>query len=210
MFLATSSRGAVNGWLDQGLFLVLYYYGGCDECDLLPAIAIRSFSSFTGCNYLELPKKKRLVNMKALLMGFFGVFAAFLALGFLIQNPAVFWVILFVLIAAFVIGVIMGRKKTVLDNPERIKRRNAAFARSGGISEGDIVHHHQPNGRPFDERDNNSSIIGAVAAGAAAAYILKPDPEPVTPVVEPDPEIENAAAMYYEGNDSYNEEEGEY
>ena len=210
MCLTTNSKGAVNGWLDQGLFLVLCYYGGCDECYLLSTIAICSFSSFTGCNYLELPKKKRLVNMKALLMGFFGVFAAFLALGFLIQNPAVFWVILFVLIAAFVIGVIMGRKKTVLDNPERIKRRNTAFAQSGGISEGDIVHHHQPNGRPFDERENNSSILGAVAAGAAAAYILKPDAEPTTPVVEPAPEIENAAAMYYEGNDSYNEEEGEY
>ena len=209
MCLTTNSKGAVNGWLDQGLFLVLCYYGGCDECYLLPAIAIRSFSSFTGCNYLELPKKKRLVNMKALLMGFFGVFAAFLVLGFLIQNPAVFWVVLFILIAAFVIGVIMGRKKTVLDNPERIKRRNAAFSRSGGISEGDIVHHHQPNGRPFDERDNNSSILGAVAAGAAA-YILKPDAEPTTPVVEPDPEIENAAAMYYEGNNYYSDEEGEY
>jgi len=208
--LTTNIKGAANGWLDQGLFLVLCYYRGRNECRLLPAIAIRSFSSFTGCNNLELPQEKRLVNMKALLMGFFGVFAAFLALGFLIQNPAVFWVILFVLIAAFVIGVIIGRKKTVLDNPERIKRRNTAFAQSGGISEGDIVHHHQPNGRPFDERDNNSSIIGAVAAGAAAAYILKPDAEPRTPVVEPDPEIENAASMYYEGNDSYNEEEGEY
>ena len=148
--------------------------------------------------------------MKALLMGFFGVFAAFLALSFLIQNPAVFWIILSVLIAAFIIGVFIGQKKTVLDNPERIKRRNTAFARNGGISEGDIVHHHQPNGRPFDERDNNSSIIAAVSAGAAAAYILKPEGEPATPVVEPDPEIENAAAMYYEGNDSYNEEEGEY
>ena len=210
MCLTTNIKGAANGWLDQGLFLVLCYYRGRNECRLLPAIAIRSFSSFTGCNNLELPQEKRLVNMKALLMGFFGVFAAFLALGFLIQNPAVFWVILFVLIAAFVIGVIIGRKKTVLDNPERIKRRNTAFAQSGGISEGDIVHHHQPNGRPFDERDNNSSIIGAVAAGAAAAYILKPDAEPRTPVVEPDPEIENAASMYYEGNDSYNEEEGEY
>jgi hypothetical protein len=39
---------------------------------------------------------------------------------------------------------------------------------------------------------------------------LRPDAEEVAPVVEPDPEIENAAAMYYEGNDSYNEEEGEY
>jgi hypothetical protein len=190
--------------------VVLCYYGGCDECYLLPTIVIRSFSSFTGCNNLELPKKKRLVTMKALLMGFFGVFAGFLALGFLIQNPAVFWVILFVLIAAFVIGVFMGRKKTVLDDAERMRRRDAALGRIGGISEGDIVHHHQTNGRPFDERENNSSILGAVAAGAAAAYILKPDAEPTAPIVEPDPEIENAAAMYYEGNDSYNEEEGEY
>lgn len=148
--------------------------------------------------------------MKSLLMGFFGVFAVFLALGFLIQNPAVFWVVLFVLIAAFVIGVVIGRKKTVLDDPERIKRSNAALGRSGGISEGDIVHHHQPNGRPFDDGDRHSSILGAVAAGAAAAYILKPDAEPTTPVVEPDPEIENAAAMYFEGNDSYSDEEGEY
>ena len=33
---------------------------------------------------------------------------------------------------------------------------------------------------------------------------------PIAPIVEPDPEIEAAAAMYYEGNDAYNEEEGEY
>jgi hypothetical protein len=39
---------------------------------------------------------------------------------------------------------------------------------------------------------------------------LKPDAKESAPVVEPDPEIENAAAMYYEGNDSYNDEEGEY
>ncbi len=148
--------------------------------------------------------------MKSLLMGFFGVFVAFLALGFLIQNPAVFWVVLFVLVSAFVIGVFIGRKKTVLDDPERIKRRNAALGRSGGISEGDIVHHHQPNGRPFDDGDRHSSILGAVAAGAAAAYILRPDAKDVAPAVEPDPEIGNAAAMGYEGNGSYNDEEGEY
>lgn len=210
MFLATNSKGAVNGWLDQGLSLVLRGYSSGSERYLISTITIRSFSSCTGCNHMELPQEKRLVIMKSLLIGFFGVFAAFLALGFLIQNPAVFWVVLFVLIAAFVIGVVTGRKKTVLDNPERIKRRNAALGRSGGISEGDIVHHHQPNGKPFDDRDNGPSIIGAVAAGAAAAYILKPDAEPTTPVAEPDPEIENAAAMYYEGNDSYNDEEGEY
>ena len=190
--------------------MVLRGYGSGTERYLISTITIRSFSSCTGCNYLELPQEKGLVTMKSLLMGFFGVFAAFLALGFLIQNPAVFWVVLFVLVSAFVIGVFIGRKKTTLDDPERIKRRNAALGRSGGISEGDIVHHHQPNGRPFDDSHNGSSIVGAVAAGAAAAYILKPDAKDVAPVVEPDPEIENAAAMYYEGNDSYNDEEGEY
>jgi hypothetical protein len=148
--------------------------------------------------------------MKALLMGFFGVFAVFLALGFFIQNPTIFWIVLTVLIGVFALAVWSGTRKTTLNDPERAKRRNTAFSRQGGISEGDIVHHHQPNGRPFDGRENNSSIIAAVAAGAAAAYILKPDAAPSAPVVEPDPGIENAAAMYYEGNDVYNDEEGEY
>ena len=148
--------------------------------------------------------------MKALLMGFFGVFAVFLALGFFIQNPAIFWIIVCVLIGVFALAVWSGSRKTTLNDPERAKRRNTAFSRQGGISEGDIVHHHKPNGRPFEDEGNPGSLIAAAAAGAAAAYILKPDAEQVAPVVEPDPEIENAAAMYYEGNDSYNEEEGEY
>ena len=148
--------------------------------------------------------------MKALLMGFFGVFAVFLALGFFIQNPAIFWIVLTLLIGVFALAVWSGTRKTTLNDPERAKRRNTAFSRQGGISEGDIVHHHQPNGRPFEDRGNSGSLIAAAAAGAAAAYILKPDAGEVAPVVEPDPEIENAAAMYYEGNDVYNEEEGEY
>jgi hypothetical protein len=148
--------------------------------------------------------------MKSLLLGFFGVFAVLLGIAFLIQNPAFFWVILIILLGAFVLGLINGNKRTALNNPERNARRNAALNRQGQISEDDIVHNHQPNGRPFDERGGASSIIAAAAAGAAAAYILKPDAQPAAPVAEPDPEIENAAAMYYEGNDSYYEEEGEY
>ena len=147
--------------------------------------------------------------MKSLLIGFFGTFAVLLGIAFLIQNPAFFWVILIILVGAFVLGLINGNKRNALNNPERNARRNAALHRQGQISEDDIVHHHQPNGRPFDER-GGTSIIAAAAAGAAAAYILKPDAQPAPPVAEPDPEIENAAAMYYEGNDSYNEEECEY
>jgi hypothetical protein len=148
--------------------------------------------------------------MKSLLLGFFGVFAVLLGIAFIIQNPAFFWVILIILSGAFVLGLINGNKRNALNNPDRIARRNAALNQQGQISEGDIAHHHQPNGRPFDERGGASSIIAAAAAGAAAAFILKPDAQPAAPVAEPDPEIENAAAMYYEGNDSYNEEEGEY
>lgn len=148
--------------------------------------------------------------MKSLLLGFFGVFAVLLGIAFLIQHPAFFWVILIILLGAFVLGLINGNKRTALNNPERSARRNAALNRQGQISEDDIVHHHQPNGRPFDERGGSSSVIAAAAAGAAAAYILKPDAPPAAPFVEPDHEIENGAAMYYEGNDSYNEEEGEY
>jgi uncharacterized membrane protein YdbT with pleckstrin-like domain len=148
--------------------------------------------------------------MKSLLIGFFGVFAVLFGIAFLIQNPAFFWIIAIILLGAFVLGLVNGNKSKVLSNPDRIERRNAAFGRQGQISEGDIVHHHQPNGRPFDERNGSSSVIAVAAAGAAAAYILKPDAKPAAPVVEPDPEIENAAAMYYEGNDSYSDEEGEY
>ena len=148
--------------------------------------------------------------MKSLLLGFFGVFAVLLGIAFIIQNPAFFWVILIIFLGAFVLGLINGNKRNALNNPERNARRNAALNRQGQISEDDIVHHHQPNGRPFDERGGTSSVIAAAAAGAAAAYILKPDAQPAAPVAEQDPEIENAAAMYYEGNDSYNEEEGEY
>jgi hypothetical protein len=148
--------------------------------------------------------------MKALLKGFFGVFAVFLALSFFIQNPAIFWILLFVLVGLFALAVWSGTRKTPLNDPESAKRRNTAFSRQDGISEGDIVHHHKPNGRPFEDKGNPGSLLGAVAAGAAAAYILKPDAETVAPVVEPDPEIENAAAMSYEGYDSYAEDEGEY
>jgi hypothetical protein len=148
--------------------------------------------------------------MKALLKGFFGVFAVFLGLGFFIQNPTIFWIVLCVLLGVFALAVWSGTRKKPLNDPERAKRRNTAFSRQGGISEGDIVHHHKPNGRPFDDEGNPGSLLGAAAVGAAAAYILKPDAKEAAPVVEPDPEIENAAAMYYEGNDSYNDEEGEY
>lgn len=148
--------------------------------------------------------------MKALLMGFFGVFAVFLALGFFIQNPAIFWIVLSVLIGVVALAVWSGTKKTTLSDPERAKRRNTAFSQQSGILEGDIVHHHQPNGRPFEDRGNAGSFLAGAAAGAAAAYILRPDAEEAAPAVEVDPEIEHAAAMYYEGNDSYNEEQGEY
>ena len=148
--------------------------------------------------------------MRALIGGFVGFFVIVLGLTLLIQYPAIFWVLLFLFALALIFGFRKGRKQSVLSNPDREARRRAALNQRDGISEGDVVHHHQPNGRPFDERGNTTSVIAAAAAGAAAAYILKPDAEPVAPVVEPDPEIENAAAMYYEGNDSYNEEEGEY
>lgn len=148
--------------------------------------------------------------MRSLIGGFVGFFVIVLGIAFLIQYPAVFWVLISIMALAFILGITKGRKQSVLRDAERESRRKAALNRIGGISEGDIVHHHQPNGRPFDEGDRNSSFIAGAAAGIAAAYILKPDSEPATPAVEPDPEIENAAAMYYEGNDSYNEEEGEY
>ena len=133
--------------------------------------------------------------MKALLIGFFSVFLVVLGLGFLIQYPAIFWTILFGFVIFILLGIWNGSKQSALKDPERNKRRNAAFNQRNGITEDDIVHHHQPNGRPFDNRDK---------AVAAAAVV------PLVPIAEPDPEIENAAALYYEGNDSYNEEEGEY
>ena len=129
--------------------------------------------------------------MKSLLLGFFGVFAVVLGLGFLIQYPAVFWVIGFIFVAALVLGLRQGRKQSILKDPDRIKRRNAAFD-GGQILEDDIVHQYQPNGRPFQNKDKPVAIV------------------PVAAVVEPDPEIEAAASMYYEGNDAYNDEEGEY
>ncbi len=129
--------------------------------------------------------------MKSLLLGFFGVFAVALGLAFLIQYPVIFWVIVFVVVLALVIGFLQGRKQSILKDPERIKRRNAAFD-GGQILEDDIVHQYQPNGRPFQNKDKPIAIV------------------PIAPIVEPDPEIEAAAAMYYEGNDAYNDEEGEY
>ena len=148
--------------------------------------------------------------MKSLLLGFFGVFAVFLALGLFIQNPAIFWLVLSLLIGAVALAVWNGTRRKAPNDPARAARRRAAFARQDGTNEGDIVHHHQPNGSPFEDRGTNGSLIAAAAVGAAAAYILKPEPEVAAPVVEPDPEIENAAAMYYEGYDSYGEDEGEY
>jgi hypothetical protein len=148
--------------------------------------------------------------MKALLLGFFGVFAVTIGIVVLIAYPGIFWTLLVILIVVLIVGIRVGSKQATTQATDRPKRMNTAFERNGQISEDDIVHHHQPNGRPFDDRSGPSSILPAVAAGVAAAYILRPDEKPVAPVVEPDPEIEEAAAMYYEGNDSYNEEEGEY
>jgi hypothetical protein len=148
--------------------------------------------------------------MKALLLGFFGVFAVTIGIAVLIAYPGIFWTLLGIFILVLVLAIRVGSKQANTQSTDRPKRRNTAFARNGQISEDDIVHHHQPNGRPFDDRTGPSSILPAVAAGVAAAYILRPDEKPATPVAEPDPEIESAAAMYYEGNDSYNEDEGEY
>ena len=148
--------------------------------------------------------------MRALIVGFVGFFVIVLGIAFLIQYPAVFWVLISIMALAFAIGIIKGRKQTVLRDAERESRRKAALNRIGGISEGDIVHHHQPNGRPFDDGNRSSAFIAGAATGAAAAYILRPDAKEATSAVEVDPEIENAAAMYYEGNDSYSDEEGEY
>jgi hypothetical protein len=144
--------------------------------------------------------------MKALLIGFISVFAVALGLGFLIQYPAVFWTILFGFVIVILLAIWNGSKQSPLKDPERIKRRNAAFNQSDGITEDDIVHHHQPNGRPFDDRSGPSSILPAVAAGVAAAHILRPDENPAAPVVEPDPEIANAAAMYYDEDTDYSDE----
>jgi hypothetical protein len=148
--------------------------------------------------------------MKALLLGFFGVFAVTIGIAVLIAYPGIFWTLLVILIVVLIVGIRAGSKQANTQPADRPKRTNTAFVRNGQISEDDIVHHHQPNGRPFDDRSGPSSILPAVVAGAVAAYILRPDEKPAAPVVEPDPEIEEAAAMYYEGNDSYNEEEGEY
>jgi hypothetical protein len=148
--------------------------------------------------------------MKALLLGFFGVFAVTIGIVVLIAYPGIFWTLLVIFILVLILAIRAGSKQATTQAADRPKRINTAFERNGQISEDDIVHQHQPNGRPFDDRSGPSSILPAVAAGAAAAYILRPDEKPAAPVAEPDPEIENAAAMYYEGNDSYNEEEGEY
>jgi hypothetical protein len=148
--------------------------------------------------------------MKALLLGFFGVFAVTIGIVVLIAYPGIFWTLLVIFILVLILAIRAGSKQATTQAVDRPKRLNTAFERNGQISEDDIVHHHQPNGRPFDDRSGPSSILPAVAAGAAAAYILRPDEKAAAPAAEPDPEIENAAAMYYEGNDSYNEEEGEY
>jgi hypothetical protein len=148
--------------------------------------------------------------MKALLLGFFGVFAVTIGIAVLIAYPGIFWTLLVIFILVLILAIRAGSKQATTQVADRPKRRNTAFERNGQISEDDIVHQHQPNGRPFDDRSGPSSILPAVVAGAAAAYILRPDEKPATPVAEPDPEIENAAAMYYEGNDSFSEEEGEY
>jgi hypothetical protein len=148
--------------------------------------------------------------MKSLLLGFFGVFAVTIGISVLIAYPGIFWTLLVILVLVLIVALRVGSKQATTQDNARSIRRNAAFERNGQILEDDIVHHHQPNGRPFDDRNGPSSILPAVAAGVAAAYILRPDEKPAARVTEPDPEIENAAAMYYEGNDSFNEEEGEY
>lgn len=127
--------------------------------------------------------------MKALLLGFFGVFAAVIAIGFLAMNPEIFWIILVVLAGAFLFGIYNGRKQASLRDSNRIQRQNVALNRRDQISEDDIVHQHQPNGRPFQNRDKPAAATN-----------------PTEQMAGPDPEIQEAASMYYDRDTDFDDE----
>ena len=93
--------------------------------------------------------------MKALLIGFFSVFAVVLGLGFLIQYPAIFWTILFGFVAIFTIGLIVGNKQS--DKP--VQRHEVPSDRKyvDDDEEGDIRHHYNYGGTPMSI-DNPGTI----------------------------------------------------
>ena len=93
--------------------------------------------------------------MKALLGGFISVFVVILVLGFLIQYPAVFWTVLFILLAIFVIGLTVGNKKSKRPDPRRDVPANRTYA--GDDEEGDIRHHYNFGGTPMSI-DNPGTI----------------------------------------------------
>jgi hypothetical protein len=65
--------------------------------------------------------------MGALISGFVGFFVIVLGLTFLIQYPAIFWVLLLLIVFALIFGFRKGRKQSVLSNPDREARRRAAL-----------------------------------------------------------------------------------
>ncbi len=93
--------------------------------------------------------------MKALFGGFISVFVVILVLGFLIQYPAVFWTVLFVLISIFVIGITVGNKQSRKPAQRRDAPTNTTYV--GDDEEGDIRHHYNFGGRPMSI-DNPGTI----------------------------------------------------
>jgi hypothetical protein len=93
--------------------------------------------------------------MKALFGGFISVFVLLFVFGFLIQYPAIFWTVLFVFVAIFTIGLIVGNKQS--DKP--VQRGQVPSDRKyvDDDEEGDIRHHYNYGGTPMSI-DNPGTI----------------------------------------------------
>ena len=93
--------------------------------------------------------------MKALFGGFISVFVLLFVFGFLIQYPAMFWTVLFIFVAIFAIGLIVGSKQS----SKPVQRSQVPSNRKyvDDDEEGDIRHHYNYGGTPMSI-DNPGTI----------------------------------------------------
>ena len=127
--------------------------------------------------------------MKALLGGFFGVFAVTLGLGFFITYPAAFWIAITILVGAFVFGLIQGNGQKTLGSSEQMRRQAQAMNQEEEYIE--------------VQRPQRRAPLVAPAVIPIAQDLNNADAEMV------DPEIREAAEMYYDRDSDYGDSDEE-
>jgi hypothetical protein len=88
--------------------------------------------------------------MKALIIGFLGVFGLVLAFGFLVTYPAAFWTVIFIFVGLVALVFVLGTRQSQGYVQPPASLRNAKSKYSGDDEEGDIRHHYNYGGTPLN------------------------------------------------------------